>query len=551
MRMKKTYFTILGSILPLSMFGQSAIDAQQVTQSDFRGTARFMSMGGAFTALGGDLSTMSQNPAGIGVYRSNEIGVTLDINMQNTQTPNLSSQFANTASQTKVACNNFGFVGTTRFDGDYSALKTLNWGVTYNKAVSFDRVYNGYLPTVSTSLSNYIAAYSYGIPENDLYTDNWDKFNPYQDTSSDWLSILAYDTYMINATGATPDGGNSYSGLWKSNTVGDALFNVRERGSVDEYNIAVGGNVENVVYWGVNVGITDLDYQRTVYYSESLGNAYVPDDDGYLGDGNYEFGLDNVKTISGSGWNIKAGLIFRPVNELRIGVAVHTPTWYKFTQTYDAVNDFTFTPTDGNGNAVGDTKSGDPYTDQAFFQWRLNAPWKFMIGLAGVIGNKAIISADYEFQGYNSMKAKTPYRYDDWGNGYQYEDDAMINGGVKDYFKNTNVVRAGLEYRVSPQFSLRAGYNVSTSNVQDKAYDGDIEVITSGTDPSYTFTKQTQNFTCGLGYRYQSWYIDAAYIYTDRSGKFNAYTNWDGYRAPSMSLKDHNSSIVLTTGFKF
>ncbi len=546
--MNKTYLAIFGSLLPLSMYGQSAIDAQQVTQSDFRGTARFMSMGGAFTALGGDLSTMNQNPAGIGVYRSNEIGVTLDINPQKTETPFTGGQFPNTATQTKVACNNFGFVGTTRLDG---ALKTLNWGVTYNKTASFDRVYNGYLPTVNTSLSNYIAAFSYGIPEDNLYTDDWDKYNPYQDTNSDWLSILAYDTFMINATGTTPDGGNSYSGLYKSNSTADALFSVRERGSVDEYNISVGGNVENVVYWGLGVGITDLDYQRAVYYSESIGNALVPDDNGYLGNGNYEFDLDNVKTISGSGWNIKAGLIFRPVNELRIGLAVHTPTWYRFSQTYDAVNKFTFTPTDDAGNTIGETQSGDPYTDQAFFQWKLNAPWKFMVGLAGVIGNKAIVSADYEFQGYNSMKAQTPYRYDDWGNGYQYQEDPFINNAVKDYFKNVNIVRLGLEYRVTPQLSVRAGYNISTSNVKQEAYDGAIEVIASGTDPSYTFTKQTQNITCGLGYRYQAWYIDAAYVYTDRNGKFNAYTNWDGNIAPSMSLKDHNSSIVLTTGFKF
>lgn len=546
--MKKTYIALIGIIIPLGMYGQSAIDALQVTQSDFRGTARFMSMGGAFTALGGDLTSLGQNPAGIGVYRSNEIGVTLDINAQKSETPYTSSDFFNTASQTKVACNNFGFVGSTRMDG---ALKTLNWGVTYNRAVSFDRVINGYVPTVSTSLSNYIAAFSYGIPESDITTDNWDTFNPYQDTNADWLSILAYDSYMINATGFAEPEGNSYSGLYKSNTVGDALFNVRERGSVDEYNISVGGNVENVVYWGLSVGISDLDYQRAVYYSESLGNAYVPDDNGYLGDGNYEFNLDNVKTISGSGWNLKAGLILRPVNELRIGVAVHTPTWYRLSQTYDATNDFTYTPTDGNGTAIGETNSGNTYTDQAFFQWRLNSPWKFMVGVAGVIGNKAIVSADYEFQGYNSMSAQVPGRYDDWGNGFQYQSDPFINGGVKDYFKNANVVRLGLEYRLTPQLSARAGYNITTSNVKDEAYDGKMEIITSGTDASYNFTKQTQNISCGLGYRYQAWYIDAAYVYTDRSGKFNAYTNWDGNKAPSMEVKDHNSSVVLTTGFKF
>ena len=59
-------------LLRYGVFAQSAIDAYRFSQPDLRGTARFMGMGGAFGALGGDLSTLSQNPAGIGVYRSNE-----------------------------------------------------------------------------------------------------------------------------------------------------------------------------------------------------------------------------------------------------------------------------------------------------------------------------------------------------------------------------------------------------------------------------------------------------------------------------------------------
>lgn len=68
--------------LATGAFAQSAIDAYRFSQPDLRGTARFMGMGGAFGALGGDLSTLSQNPAGIGVYRSNELGFTLDLDVQ-------------------------------------------------------------------------------------------------------------------------------------------------------------------------------------------------------------------------------------------------------------------------------------------------------------------------------------------------------------------------------------------------------------------------------------------------------------------------------------
>lgn len=532
----------------MASMAQSAIDAMQVTQSDFRGTARFMSMGGAFTALGGDLSTMGQNPAGIGVYRSSEIGVTLDINAQSTKTP-MTSSYPYHTTQTKVGCNNFGYVGATNL---YGALKSFNWGVSYNRVASFDRRYRGYIPTIGTSLTNYVAAFSNGYPASGLALgDDLDKYNPYFDTDYDWLSILAYNSFMINPTG-TSGQGNSYSGLFNQNTAGDALYEVREKGYVDEYNISFGGNVENVVYWGLSIGITDLDYRKYAYYSESLGNAEVPADDGKnVTNGSFVYDLYNNKQITGSGWNLKAGVIIRPINELRIGVAVHTPTWYTFDQRYYADVDYSYVPTDFNGEPTGDQVHNSDYTEEAYFKWKLASPWKFMIGAAGVIGNQAIVSVDYEYAGYNSMSVKTPYSYDAYGNGYDYESDETINDNIKSYFKSTNTVRLGLEYRVTPQFSVRAGYNVSTSNTKKEAYDNYIQVQTTGTDPSYYFNNTTQHISFGLGYKYKQWYIDGAYVYTHKDGRYSAFTSFDGNIAPCQKLVDNNSSIVLSTGFKF
>src|SRR5674536_391977 len=58
------------------VIAQNVDDALRYSQSFYGGTARFMSMGGAFTALGGDISSLSQNPAGLGVFRSSEITLT-------------------------------------------------------------------------------------------------------------------------------------------------------------------------------------------------------------------------------------------------------------------------------------------------------------------------------------------------------------------------------------------------------------------------------------------------------------------------------------------
>ncbi len=537
--MRKAYYvTLLAMGLPMASMAQSAIDAQQISQGDFKGTARFMSMGGAFTALGGDLSTLGQNPAGIGVYRSNEVGITLDINFQNTRTEPYTPGFSNTNSQTKAFCNNFGYVGSTVLDG---ALKTLNWGVSYGRTASFDRIYNGYVASTQTSLSNYVAAISDGIPYDGM--DFSSSYDPYTDSSYDWLSILAYNSYMIN-----PVGSSTYQGLYQNGTSGDMLYQVRETGYLDEYNMSVGGNVENTVYWGLSVGITDLNYTRTMYYSESMDNAaiFTPDVNA-ITTGAAGFDLNTRKYISGTGWNLKAGVILKPINEFRIGLAVHTPTWYHLEQGYDATTDFNYTPS--TGTYQGQTYSNSDYTDDAYFRWHYRSPWKLMVGMAGVLGGRAIISADYQYDGYGNQSIQTPTFYNGYTDGF--ENNEYLNSDIKNYFKASNTIRLGLEYRVTPQLSVRAGYNYTTTNVKSEAENGSIEVLTSGTDASYTFNKNRQNVSFGLGYRSGGWYIDAAYVYSRRESTFHAYTNFDGYMAPTNKLIDNNSSLVISTGFKF
>lgn len=551
--MKKITLTILAAGIASAASAQSAIDALAVGQSDFRGTARFMSMGGAFTALGGDLSTLNQNPAGIGLYRSSEIGATLDIRHLNFKANSDVLQGLDPSwSQTKVACNNFGYIGSTRLDG---ALKTFNWGVTYNRAATFDRVGRGYVGRTNTSLTNYIAYFTEGTPSSVM--DFGETYNPYLDSDADWLSTLAYNSYMINGIG-----NDRYAGLYQQGTTGDALFTYHDRGGIDEYNISFGGNVENVVYWGLSVGITDLDYSRTSYYSESMADARIHNvQGGGTANGSAGFHMYNRKYIKGSGANIKLGVIVKPINELRIGFAVHTPTWYSFRQGYDASVDYAYTNyslPEGQYNPLTNMGAGQEpeYTENAFFNWHYSSPWKLMVGVAGVIGNKAIVSLDYQYEGFNNMSISTPTWYNDYGEVGDYKANSQLNNDIKNYFKGTNTIRLGVEYRITPQFSVRAGYNVSTSNVKDQAANGAASgnsfiVGTSGTDPSYLFDNTTYHITCGLGYKYKAWYIDAAYVYRHRQTTYHAYTNFDGNAAPTCELTNTNSSFVLSTGIRF
>lgn len=512
---------------------QSAVDAYNLTHTELRGTARFVGMGGAFTSLGGDLSTLGQNPAGIGIYRRNEIGATLDISIRGYKT---TSQSTASDNETKCMFDNVGYIGSISLPG---TMKNFNWGVSYSRLNSFDRMSQGYMHPTGTSLSNYIASYTNGVPSSDiLLTEN---YNPYSQSGEDWLSILAYNSYMISNVGND----TQYAGLFQNGTDGDAEYATHEWGYTDEYNIDFGGNISDIVYWGIGVGIIDMQYSRQTVYNESMANAAVYDQStDAITSGNAYFNLANEQYINGTGANLKLGLIVRPIDELRIGVAVHTPTWLHLTHGgIGDVTQYNYTP-----NGSNNTLSGDTYTDNFDFSSRLNTPWRFMIGASTVIGGRAILSADYERVAYNDMKMKEQ-NYGRFGSNFV--DNEYANADIKDYFRAANIIRIGAEYRVTPGFSVRAGYNYQQSAVKQDAADGSMTIYTSGTNPSYTFNKDTQSISLGLGYRYKAWYIDATYQHVHQGATFHAYTNFDTSVAPTASVSNNFNNIIISTGLKF
>lgn len=553
--MKKNILAVatLLSAISFGVSAQSAVDAYSMTPTELRGTARFVSMGGAFTSLGGDLSTMTQNPAGIGVYRRSEVGLTFDISIRKFSTQTSPSRLGDGSSfsgkidksKTRADFDNFGYVGTVNLNG---ARRNFNWGVSYNRLNSFYSEHTGYNASTSTSLSNYIAGYTNGVSSTDLGFSN--NYNPYANSSEDWLSILAYTSYMINNPGSN---NKEYQGLFQNGTVGDAAYTVREHGYVDEYNIDFGGNVSDIVYWGIGVGIQDMSYRRDVLYSESMADAAVFSSvQNRLVTGDAGFDMNNTKLLTGTGANLKLGVIIRPTDMFRVGLAVHTPTWYHMRSQGDAYVDYSYfdpsVPEQSSDNRQNPL-SGSEETDIFDYNWRLNSPWRFMAGASLVIGSNAIVSLDYERVAYGDMKVKYQLFDDFYGGDYVSDED--VNNDIKTYYQAANIVRLGLEYRVTPRFSVRAGYNYQTSSAKSAAENGDLQVFTSGTDPSFSFNKDSYNVSFGLGYRYKAWYIDLAYQYNHRESTFKAYTNFDGMISPSAKFSDNRHNIVLSTGFKF
>ena len=578
--MKKIILATAGLVASASAYSQSAVDAYRLSQPDMKGTARYMSMGGAFGALGGDLSTLSHNPAGIGVYRNSEVGFTLDLDLQHAEATQMGMKYS--LNQTKFLLNNMGFVWTLRLPS--SSIPNLNVGFTYNKDVSFNRRYRGGI-SLNNSLSNYIAAVTTqgGYTESQLGEDkNNDPYNPTNGYGAPWLSILGYDGYLIcnQPLPGQPNTPN-YIGQWGSNTSGMGYFDVQESGAVDAYNIALGGNIANVVYWGMDFSITHMNYSLTPLWSENLQNARVGDNDGFISEMPAQWTLNNYYNCSGTGFNYKLGFIVKPIQEFRLGFAFETPTWYNLGEAFRANIDYRY---DGMDPGSVETNGGYTGTNDVNFR----TPWKINASAAAVLFNSLILSAEYEWTQYKKMKysAPSPWGNDYWydyGWGYDYPWDYWwantppnydpyqpnqpgqsldqyfyTNNSINEYYCNTNTFRFGAEYRVTPQFSVRAGYSFVSSPVKETTKFSMVE--TAGTVPNYRLDNTTNYITCGLGYKIKNFYVDLAYVYKHMSSTYHAFSPWwpssntsnqQPIQSQISSLSLNNNQIVLSAGFKF
>lgn len=532
-------------MMPAVTMAQGAVDVFKMSETDLRGTARSMAMAGAFGALGGDLSVLDQNPGGIGVYRSSDIGVTVDFDAQSVKDGTGIS-----TSQLKVSCNNFGYVGAFKLDSE--VMPNLNIGFTYTRPVSFNRHYAGRISSQRTSLTDYVASYTNADSwrAEDLTNARPGEWDPYYESNAPWLSILGYNTALIN-----PDRLGTFHGLSGANSQIGSEYEVTQTGGVDQFNINFGGNIANVVFWGMGFGITNLDYTSTTYYGETVTNGRIEHfteqgnqlvDEGKMIDGDANYGLVNSLHTFGSGWNFKLGVIVKPVNELRIGLAFHTPTFYSLKDESIAYVSADFTPY--QSDAVGyiyEDNTNQGYLDEWWY--KIRTPWRYMASVAAVVGGKGILSFDYERRNYSGIE------YDD---GDVMSKNEMRNQ-IKDYYRDVNIFRLGAEYRVTPHVSVRAGYCHEQSAATDALARSEVEVFTPSTTPAYLVEKSTQYVTCGLGYRYKNFYADLAYVHKQKNGEYHAFSAYKDYatsavvESPVSSVKARNNRIVATLGVRF
>ncbi len=448
--MKKIILALAGFVM-FTMLGmaQNEADALRYSHLLHGGTARFIGLGGAFGALGGDFSTISANPAGLGIYRRQlEVSITPAFEMQNVE-----ANFYGTSvddSKNKLRIGSLGLV--------YSApvanrdWRSFTFGVGINQLASFDR-----RQTIQGSNSR-----------SSLMTDFLHRANQQGNVAnlSDFNTGLAYDTWLLgrNAGGFFIDLDNFFFAN------GGSVFQ-RQRiissGYLNEFAMAVAGNYRDRLFIGATVGIPIISYNESSTFFEKYEKG--PDD--IFNSLTYTNSLD----ARGTGINLKLGAIYRVSDMIRLGASLHTPTLFSIEETYNASM-----RSDLNINDPSYKKFAEP-DKPGRFNYELTTPLKASASLGLVFGSYGLLSFDYEFVNFSGTKLRS--------DNYSF---SIENNIISQTFTKQHNLRVGGEVNLFP-LVLRGGVAYYSSPLNN----GQIsdQMVLSG----------------GLGFRSENYFIDFAF----------------------------------------
>ena len=544
------------SIVALTLASAVAVQAQNTTglilnrdiipastllslsQRESVGTARSMGMGGAFTSLGADMASFGYNPAGFGMYQRNEISATLGVGIA--QTKNYNAYNATDNNAVRVAINNMG-ASFKVYEGS-GKLTAINFAFGYNKTADFNYDMSYQSPMTVSSLADAFAdmANANGLTLNsqNKITDN----RGYYDYDMDpyfWGAVMGYKGGLINkgANGWYPDEIANGAQMTQRTTL-------QSRGSAGEFSFAFGFNIDNIFYFGASLDIQSIARKQSINYSEQISYEQGAQPDAAA----YPYQLTDFRyvqsvNVEGSGIGAKFGVVVRPVEALRIGFAVHTPTYYSMAYRYSA--SLTSAAVSAGDNPYGwEVINGNVYAEEftpvlidgGDYRWTFTTPTRLLAGISCSIGPYAVLSADYEYSFNRALR----WSYTPANTGY-------TNAVFRNNLMGTHTVRAGIEAKPLPWLSLRAGGGFRTKSIEN-GYD-----FVAFSEP---VADKLWYASAGLGFRLgKVTSIDLAYQYrnTRYTDYYSFYTKLGDTpnASPLYGLDIINHNVALTFAFRF
>ena len=517
--MKIQYYLLAATLFSLPVAAQETYENANLTSTDLNGTARYVGMGGAMEALGADVSTIGSNPAGIGLFRRSQLSVSGGLLMQS------NGKEYGDGKKTNASFDQIGFVYTTRA----SRGSNLNFGFNYTKGKNFDFLLNasGKLGNGSQNNQSYLkyvlGSENYGGFDVRKKDDAYIGFASPQANFVSWtwnqLDYLYFNTLLPDATTA---------GKFNNYLADSYTFDKASTGYVGNYDFNISGSIQDQFYLGLTFGLKDVHYDSESRYNERLSNG--------VGD----VSVLDIRRITGTGFDITAGIIVRPIasSPFRIGAYVKTPTWYDLTTS-------NVTRIDRNTNTGGKNDWGKVPNS---YDYKLWTPWKFGLSLGHTVGNYLALGLTYEFEDHSTLDSRINdggYYNDYYGTYYETSSaDKSMNKHTKQALKGVSTLKMGAEYKPTSNLALRLGYNyISPKYNKDAQKDPTIVSPGSAYSSSTDFVNwdSTNRFTFGIGFQINKFNVDLAYQYSMQKGTF--------YPFSTMNFSIHDTATGNTTSY--
>ena len=402
--MKKTLTIVAALLIQMSAFAQGVDDANLFSQTYYQGTAKALGMGNAMGAVGGDMTAVCINPAGMGIYRSRELTMSCNF-LDNYSTSTYYGDKKN-GNIFRFSIPNLGFV-FTKERSNYKALRYTQFGVGLTRTNDFNMRTNamGINPT-SSKVDNYLARMD-GCSEDDL------------------RDVFPYDinpAYCVGLINLYNDGYNSpvpQGNIWQGQ---ECDF----KGRSESWTFAGSANFFDKLFIGISVDLAHTKRFGTKVFKESRVEGTETDFN------QWSFTED----LSSTGWggNAKVGFIYHATPWFRFGAAFHSPTLYAFSEKWQ-------TTTETEINWVTN-KSLSPESN---YEYTFISPLKCVGSLVFVVGQQGMISLDVEYLNYGAAR----FRASDF-------DYSPTNESIKENLGHTANFRLGTEWYLGGTY-LRFG----------------------------------------------------------------------------------------------
>lgn len=481
-------------VLPLILPGQTASDALRFSRQDRNGGARNIGVMGSLGALGADFGVMSTNPAGMAAFRRSELVLTPGLYRTATEARLLGGNNA----LLRDALNRFhvqngGLIAVHKpRSGNW---RTANVGIGIAQLANYRQkvFYEGYAPG---SVVDRFVELADGLNLNQL--DDFEA-GPAYDAGA--IYDLNGDRFYDSDFQLVP--GHS-AGVRKRQ-------DIQRSGYQNELQLGFAGNYDDKLLLGLTVAVPILNYEDNRVYQEDDIRDTIP----FFNSLTWEERL----STSGTGINLKMGLIYRVSQMVRLGIAAHTPTAFRMTDNYS--KQFTYRYTEGGQDRVGEGKSPD-----GVFDYRLYTPWR-LIGSAGFIfGKQGFLSAEMEWVDYSTASFNfTP----EVSNPAFRDAERIVNQRILDSFQDAVNIRLGGEF-VHQIFRFRAGVGFfGTEYANDRSW--------------------SRAWSAGIGIREENFFLDLGFRRMIRDETFIPYAT---SAAPELTVNTRliQDLFALTIGFK-